>query len=136
MTLPEYFGVPSFSPFLNYKIVKSMLMIKTERRINRQWQRDYFKSLGLDFENFKLKISKLNSLSVDLVNGYEFEKLSSSLLKVYFKQDIIEDINQIGDWYIDNLIIDDRFISTIGKCKYTVYDNFNESYTRVIVINK
>lgn len=94
MTLPEYFGVPSFSPFLNYKIVKSMLMIKTERRINRQWQRDYFKSLGLDFENFKLKISKLNSLSVDLVNGYEFEKLSSSLLKVYFKQDIIEDINQ------------------------------------------
>jgi hypothetical protein len=49
---------------------------------------------------------------------------------------VIEDINQIGDWYIDKLIIDDRFTSTIGDCKYTIYDNFNEDYTRIIVINK
>lgn len=103
MTLPEYFGVPAVSPFLNFKVVKSMLMIKPERRKNRQWQREYFNTIGLDIENLKLKVSKLNSLSVDLVDGHAFEKLSSNLLSVYFKSEMIEDINQklLNPFYID-----------------------------------
>ncbi len=94
MTLPEYFGIPSISPFLNYKIVKSMLMIKPERRRNRQWQRDYFKTRGLYVETSNLRFSRINTIGVDLVEGHSFDKLNANLLSDYFKPEMIEQINQ------------------------------------------
>ena len=111
MTLPEYFGIPAISPFLNFKVVKSMLMINPERRKNRQWQRDYFKSVGLDIENLNLNISKINTLSVDLVKGHDFEKLSSELLNDYFDSKKVENINK----RLSNPSIVDKFLSKSEK---------------------
>ncbi len=93
-TLPEYFGVPAISPFLNYKIAKSMLMIKPERRRNRQWQRDYFQTKDLYLENSNLSFSRINTIGVDLVKGHSFVELNSNLLGIYFKHRMVENINQ------------------------------------------
>jgi len=125
--------------FLNAKIVGIDVDENTmfsEERI------ETFCSSSFDELNMKKILSNLDKFDFIVDDGLHNMDANLNTLKIlfpYLKDGgiyVIEDINQIGDWYIDNLIIDDRFISTIGKCKYTVYDNFNESYTRVIVINK
>lgn len=111
MTLPEYFGIPALSPFLNYNVVKSMLLISPERRRNRKWQRDYFKSVGLDIENMNLNFSKINTIGVDLVEGHLFEKLSSEFLNDFFDPKKVENINKT----LLNPSIVDKFLAKSEK---------------------
>ena len=53
--LPEYFGLPVWTPFLNYEIVRATLNIPDVRRRNRIWQTDFFSSVGLNLEEMKLE---------------------------------------------------------------------------------
>ena len=45
--IPEYFGMPVWTPFLNFEIVKSTLNIEDSRRANRVWQKEFFQNYWL-----------------------------------------------------------------------------------------
>ncbi|GAH00653.1 unnamed protein product, partial [marine sediment metagenome] len=60
--VPEYFGFPVWTPFLNFDIAVSMLNIPKERRQGRAWQRDIFREYGLDLESMDLPKNTSNTL--------------------------------------------------------------------------
>jgi hypothetical protein len=131
----------------------------------RVW-RDYFKNAniyGIDidentmFEEDRIKtycsssmdkdtmdniLSKLPELDMVVDDGLHTMEANLETLKIvfpYLKNGgiyVIEDVNQEGDLYIEKLLVDNRFINTIGESHYTVNDNFNAIFTRLIVIFK
>jgi len=95
-TLPEYFGWPVATPFLNMDIVFSMLRISPERRKNRAWQNDYFRGLGISDEDFEKKGDRSNSL--------DHEVMKNGILRKVFKPMSIERMgNYVKDSYISKV---------------------------------
>lgn len=93
--IPEYFGMPVWTPFLNFNIVKAMLNIRDERRKNRLWQRDFFRKVGLNLEDMHLNSSRSNRLNDEIVKNTKFEILDEAILSPYVSQQRIAYINRI-----------------------------------------
>ena len=92
---PEYFGMPVFTPYLNFKVVKSTLSIAKGRRKKRIWQRDLFRDIGLDLEGMNLKSKKTNKLDYKVGLNSKFEPIDVVLVSAYFSVDRMEEINQL-----------------------------------------
>lgn len=91
--IPEYFGFPVWTPFLNFDIVTSMLNIKEDRKKDRLWQKSFFAKNEIDLESMNLKIDKTNTLDYDSSKNYCFEPIDVELMQKYIKKDYLEKIN-------------------------------------------
>lgn len=93
--IPEYFGMPVWTPFLNFEVVKQTLSIPEHRRKNRKWQADFFKSIELDLENMNLTSNKSNNLDFDIAKNAGFEPININLMEKYIDRDKLLEINSI-----------------------------------------
>ena len=93
MTIPEYFGFPSYSPFLDFDCVKLFLSIPHEQRKNRLWLKKYFISKGINIEDLKLKSIKSNSLNYKSILEESYNEIDKSLFKGLVSEKIINNIN-------------------------------------------
>jgi len=93
--IPEYFGMPTWTPFLNFDIVKATLSLPDEERKNRLWQKTLFKEVGLDLENMNLKSNRNNSLIASIMEDVEFEDLNIEILGKYFNIERLKEINYL-----------------------------------------
>lgn len=93
--IPEYFAMPSWTPFLNFEIVKKTLNIDDKRRENRIWQRDFFKNVGLNLEDMSLTSVKNNKLDYEIARNAKLVPLDVSILKKYIKESRLIEINSI-----------------------------------------
>lgn len=93
--IPEYFGIPTWTPFLNFSIVKNMLKIDPKRRNNRVWQKDFFKKIGLDIESKKLKFKSENSLDSNIAKIANLEVLDTKILEPYVDPKHLIHINNV-----------------------------------------
>ena len=93
--IPEYFGMPVWTPFLNFEIVKSTLNIEDSRRENRVWQRDFFRKVGLSLEDMNLKSTKSNKLDYEIGQNGKLEDIDIELMKDYIDEKRLLDINKI-----------------------------------------
>jgi len=93
--LPEYFGIPVWTPFLNFDIVKATLNISDDRRRNRAWQRDFFKKVGLNLEDMNLKSVRTNRLDYEIARKAKFEPIDIELLSKFIKKERIIEINKL-----------------------------------------
>ena len=93
--IPEYFGIPVFTPYLNLEIVRDTLNIRKARRVKRLWQSDLFRKVGLNLEDMNLKSKKSNKLDYKIGLASNFEKIDVSLTKPYFKFERLEEINNL-----------------------------------------
>ncbi|MBD3807804.1 MAG: hypothetical protein IE880_03705, partial [Epsilonproteobacteria bacterium] len=93
--IPEYFGMPVWTPFLNFNIVKATLNISDERRKNRAWQRDFFRKVGLNLEDMNLQSFKSNRLDYETAKHANFEPLDSELLSKHINKERILEINKL-----------------------------------------
>ncbi|GAB6182733.1 asparagine synthase-related protein [Thermodesulfovibrio hydrogeniphilus] len=84
--IPEYFGIPVWTPFLNFEIVKSTLSLPEEQRKNRKWERDFFKSVGLGLEDMGLKCVKSNKLDYEIAKKTSFESLDVERMQRYISK--------------------------------------------------
>ena len=91
--IPEYFGMPVWTPFLNFEIVKSTLNLPDEIRKNRIWQRDFFKKVKLNLEDMRLKSIKNNHLNCEVAKKTNFKPIEEDLLKEYISKDRLVEIN-------------------------------------------
>lgn len=91
--IPEYFGFPVWTPFLNFDIVTSMLNIKEDRKKDRLWQKSFFAKNELDLESMNLKIDKTNTLDYDSSKNYCFEPIDVELMQKYIKKDYLKAVN-------------------------------------------
>lgn len=92
--IPEYFGFPVWTPFLNFKIVRATLNINDERRKNRMWQRDFFKKVGLNLEDMNLKSDKRNMLDYEIAQSNYFEPIDTEMMKTFIKVEKLIEINR------------------------------------------
>jgi len=93
--IPEYFGMSVWTPFLNFDIVKKTLNISDERRESRIWQRDFFKSVGLNLEEMSLASVKSNKLDYEIAKNISLEPLDISIMKKYISEKRLMEINTI-----------------------------------------
>lgn len=91
--IPEYFGFPVWTPFLNFKIVISMLNIKENIRKNRIWQREYFTQKKLNIESMRLKVDKSNSLDFESLKNVILNPIDINIMEKYVNQKYLEKIN-------------------------------------------
>jgi len=91
--IPEYFGFPVWTPFLNFDIATSMVNIKEDRRKNRLWQKRFFAKNGLDLESMDLKIDKTNMLDYDSSKNYHFEPIDIELMQKNINKDYLKAVN-------------------------------------------
>lgn len=93
--IPEYFGMPVWTPFLNFGIVKKTLTLPDDRRKNRVWQKDFFKKVGLNLEDMNLKSVKSNKLDYEIAKNVDFELIDINIMKKHIKQSRLIEINNI-----------------------------------------
>jgi hypothetical protein len=93
MTIPEYFGIACWTPFLNMKIALSMLSLPLERRKGRLWQVDFYKREGLYLEGMNLQCSKENNLNIQALQMTSLESLDVKMLSKFVYKDYVDSIN-------------------------------------------
>lgn len=93
--IPEYFGMPVWTPFLNYEIVKATLNLPDEQRKNRAWQKEFFSSVGLGLEDMGLISVKSNKLDYEIAKNAKFEPIDIELLGKYISKDRLVRINKL-----------------------------------------
>ncbi|MCF7978681.1 MAG: hypothetical protein K9L82_11805 [Chromatiaceae bacterium] len=94
MRVPRLFNFQPWTPYLDIDIAMAMLNLPAERRLNRQWQRDFFVKVGLDLENQGLKSSRSNSLNHQAMRRQPVDPLDVEKLSKLFDRDYIDWINR------------------------------------------
>jgi hypothetical protein len=115
ITIPEYFGKITFSPFLNFKIVSNILNINKKRRHNRQWQKFFFEKNSIYYEKINIKVKKTNNLDFSTATHSKFKKINIKVMSLYFKLKLLKKINYR--------------INNISKIDYLL-ENMNEFFRR------
>lgn len=92
--IPEYFGLPVWTPFLNLKIVSGMLNLPVERRTGRLWQKELFIKNKLDVESLKLKKDTLNTLDYHSYLRHNFAHIDINALDQYFYSSYLNSLNK------------------------------------------
>jgi len=118
--IPEYFGFPVWTPFLNFKIALGILNLPKNRREKRKWQMDLFRENDLNIEEMKLTKDCSNTLNLQAYENHNFYPLDIEVLSVYFNESYLESINFfITKNYKNNLI--SQFIQELTQNKYLGY---------------
>ena len=92
-TVPEYFGFPVWTPYLNFNIVVDMLNLPKERRHNRAWQTDIFRKYNLDIESMDLPSDRSNSLDYQSYINSDYKSLDTQVMNDLFKTSYLQKIN-------------------------------------------
>ena len=92
--IPEYFGMPAWTPYLNFDIVKAILNLPDEQRKNRNWQRSFFKSVGLNLEDMYIKLDKINRLDYEVAKNANLGPLDVELLSKFIEKKRLIEINR------------------------------------------
>jgi hypothetical protein len=93
MRVPRLFGFKPWTPYLDIDIAMAMLNLPKERRYNRQWQRDFFRKVGLNLEEQKLLSSKSNTLNYQALKRRPLPPLDCNLLREVIDSHYINSIN-------------------------------------------
>jgi len=93
MNLPDYFGFPSWTPYLNFDIVNSMLNVPKIRWQDRKWQKDFFIRCNLDMDSYVAVADRTNTLdSFSIIRSLP-ERLNERKLSYVVSQNISSSIN-------------------------------------------
>lgn len=93
-SVPEYFGIPVWTPFLNFDIATTMLRLPKEEREGREWQKKLFRSQTLDVENMNLKYSSVNSLNHSAAEAYNFDPVQVEIFDKVLDKKKLKKLNR------------------------------------------
>jgi hypothetical protein len=94
MSVPKLFKFKPWTPYLDIDIAMAMLNLPKKRRLNRQWQVDFFKKVGLGLENQNFKSDRKNNLNIQALKKQKVAPLNTKLLSQLFEKKYIEWINK------------------------------------------
>ena len=94
LRVPKLFGFRPWTPYLDIDIAMAMLNLPQHRRANRQWQRDFFRKVGIDLESKRLPSSRANSLDYQALRESPLPPLDAKSLKNLFDPNYINWINR------------------------------------------
>lgn len=91
--IPAHYKFRAWSPFLDMNIALSMLNLPSDRKNNRQWQRDLFKKNNLDLEKDLPFKNRKNTLDLKLLIDEKLDLLDKEKLSEIINPDYIDWIN-------------------------------------------
>jgi hypothetical protein len=113
MRVPRLFDFEPWSPFLDSDVAMAMLNLPRERRVNRQWQRDFFAKVGLDLESQGLTSSRSNNLDLQGLKRIPLQPLNVELLSKIIDSDYLSWVNKtIKQNYFDDIF---NYVSSVPK---------------------
>lgn len=116
LTVPEYFGFPCNSPFLDYEVVLSMLTLPTDQRDNRVWQKNIFNENGILFEKERVKADYSNTLDYQSWLLHEFEPINKYKFSGLIDGSYIDFINTTISGKPNKFTTTkDKFINTVNQ---------------------
>ncbi|MBN1468918.1 MAG: hypothetical protein JW924_09345 [Fusobacteriaceae bacterium] len=95
ITIPEYFGFPVITPYLNKRIVLGMINLEKDRRKNRVWQKEFFIKKGLNIEDMKIKKSTQNSLDMQILKKSGVDTIKIEKIEKYIEKHYLLTINNV-----------------------------------------
>ena len=111
LEIPEYFGLPAWTPFLNYDIVKATLNIPEDRRKKIVWQKDFFTRVGLNLESMSLQSSKSNNLNYEITKKSNLEPIDIDFMKKYIDEERLVRINKTLSKLVISEVIKNNLLS-------------------------
>jgi hypothetical protein len=94
LNLPKKFDFKPWSPFLDIDVALGMLNLPSNRRKDRQWQKDFFQKVGLDIENMGAeKPNKKNTLNNQAMKRIPLNPLDKDILTEFIDPEYIDWIN-------------------------------------------
>ena len=122
MIIPEYLWVITETPFLNKEVSLDILSLPSEERKWRNWQKKYFKSEWIYFEETNIKTDISNSLDQITLSETKNELTLKNIPK-FIDQKFIEKTNiNLKDRSIENKLF--NTLKSIFWEKLTVYLKF------------
>lgn len=122
MIIPEYLWVITETPFLNKEVSLDILSLPSEERKWRNWQKKYFKSEWIYFEETNIKTDISNSLDQITLSKTKNELTLKNIPK-FIDQKFIEKTNiNLKDRSIENKLF--NTLKSIFWEKLTVYLKF------------
>ncbi len=109
--IPEYFGMPVWTPFLNFHIVKATLNIADDRRKNRVWEKDFFKRVGLYLEDMGLESEKSNNLNYEIMKKTTLVPIDIEIMQTYIDKSRLVRINNALIRFLAIEIYKNQFLS-------------------------
>jgi len=94
MAVPDYFGWPSFTPFLNLDLVSQMLNLPEAAKQDRQWQINHFAAQGIDLESKNLDFDRHNSLNFQALKKSPLDPIDAGLLTELADEKYLERLNK------------------------------------------
>ncbi|MBN2468427.1 MAG: tetratricopeptide repeat protein, partial [Deltaproteobacteria bacterium] len=94
MNVPDYFGFPSWTPFLNFHVATSMLRLPQARRAKRRWQKEFFIRNGVDLDDCIEQSDVTNILNQISMCRHVPELLDESVPVPFLGKDDTSAINQ------------------------------------------
>ncbi|ERJ57795.1 asparagine synthetase B family protein [Sphingobacterium paucimobilis] len=93
ISIPQHFGYPGYSPFIEEDIALAMLNLPEDRKASRIWQRDYFRKNNVLFEEEKHAYTYQNSLNYYALTQHKLELLDINVLKEVIHINYLQWIN-------------------------------------------
>ena len=112
VTLPEYFGWPAWSPFLDLRVAGAMMRLPEQLREKRCWQRNFFRARNLLVEDTVAAGDRSHLLELELSEKFRFEPLTEAFFTGLVEPEYVRKINQ-------ELSRHHRFDQTIARLQAT-----------------
>ncbi len=94
ISLPDYFGFPSWTPFLNRHNVEAMMSLPDTDKQDRNWQRRYFATKGVDLESLDLEFTQENLSDAVLLWNHAIPPLRPAVLRPYIRPEVVATVNR------------------------------------------
>lgn len=92
--VPEKLGLSVLTPFLEPDIALGMLTIAPEKRMNREWQKSYFRSVSILFEDIAGSLDYSNTLDLQGIVKLPPPMLEKEYYSNIVADDLVEFINR------------------------------------------
>jgi len=92
--VPSHLGFNWWTPFLDIDVCMAMLNLPPERKLDRLWQKEFFKKVGLDLESMNLQTTRQNTLDLQALRRIPVTPLNVNVLKNTINLDYVEWINR------------------------------------------
>lgn len=137
ISIPEYFGIPAWTPFLNFNIAIKMLSLPKNSRVDRKWQSEIFKEHQLDIENQYLKFSRVNKLNNLGARNHMFSPIDHEVFKGILNPSKINRLNRKinkQNTVIEYILNDLKVLSILRRLGYKSKLGFGKNLANYYVL--
>jgi asparagine synthetase B (glutamine-hydrolysing) len=105
MEVPRWYGLQTYSPFIDEEIGTSMLRLDPSERFERKWQHDLFRSIGLSDQHLSSRGLYYNTLNYKEIASKKVDYELLDNMSIFnngeeIRRAIVSSLNALSTWYL------------------------------------